>query len=452
MATYYHYDSEGKVTVSAPHPTDWISTSGPSVANEYEQRGDIVGAFLARRAMAYPALGVPEALNVYGASYYPAMSVFEGDADCESSDQSHLFSEADEDSRYTASSSPNTANTVGWAGWAFQSGVPQPYPNPEDIRHLHTLHSLLPYLQPERRLNAFNGPVVDIIDQDTGFALAYQVPKKMLILFLGRQVVNKFIRTIHREDDENWKGAPTSQEMHLPRGVASQASVKILVAWMFRACQYHTMNTMKQIRVPTNTFAACSLARTMELFELHKDALRVDHFIAATHFTRPIFAVELETLWNCMGEESRYVYAAINAVSQRLRAFDAGSTGEATTGIDADMLAMLKKHPDLEARVRDPKLNDQHRPYFSTQWIKKLEDKTSDNPHHDVDESKKNYGKSTPQGSRGKGPAKDSDEKSQLLELETTARKFSVLRIVPGTTEPADSDAEKCPEADQATR
>jgi hypothetical protein len=447
MTTYYHYDSDGRVTASTSSPAAGICTGSPLASDAYERQGDVVGAFLARRSMIYPASGAPEAQEVYGSSFYPAVAASKNDVDGESVDQSHRLSDGDEGSSYTAGPSPEASHTLGWAGWASQSGVPRPYTNPEYIRHLHSLQNLLPYLQPERKLNALNGPVVDIIEQDTGFALAYQVPKKMLVLFLGRKVVNKFIRTIHREDDENWKGAPTSQVMNLPRGVTSQASMKILVAWMFRACQYQTMGTMKQIRIPRNTFAACSLARTMELFELHKDALRVDNYIAATHFARPIFASELETLWNCLGKGSRYVYAAINVVGRRLRAFDAGSTGEDSLGIDADMLAMLKEHPDLEARVRDPKLNEQHRPYFSTQWIKRLNDKKHDNQDRKFDETYNHPSEPSSSDSWNEEPAEGFKEEPQPVGLETTARKFAVLRIVPETIDPAKTDVQRCSES-----
>ncbi|CAN9127255.1 unnamed protein product [Alternaria alternata] len=374
--------------------------------------------------MIYPASGAPEAQEVYRSSFYPAVAASKSGVHGESVDQSHQLSEGDEGSTYTAGSSAKASHTLGWAGWASQSGVPRPYTNPEYIRHLHTLQSLLPYLQPERKLNALNGPVVDIIEQDTGFALAYRVPKKMLVLFLGRKVVNKFIRTIHREDDENWKGAPTSQEMNLPKGVASQASMKILVAWMFRACQYQTMGTMKQIRIPRNTFAACSLARTMELFELHKDALR----------------------------GSRYVYAAINVVGRRLRAFDAGSTGEDSLGIDANMLAMLKEHRDLEARVRDLKLNEQYRPYFSTQWIKRLNDKQHDNRDRRFDKTYNHPSEPSSRDFRHETLAEGSKEEPQPLGLRTTARKFAVLRIVPETIDLAKTDVQRCSESNEDAR
>jgi hypothetical protein len=449
MTTYYHYDSDGRVTASTSSPAAGICTGSPLASDAYERQGDVVGAFLARRSMIYPASGAPEAREVYGSSFYPAVAPSKSGVDGESVDQSHRLSDGDEGSSYTASSSPKASHTLGWAGWASQSGVRQPYTNPEYIRHLHSLQNLLPYLQPERKLNALNGPVVDIIEQDTGFALAYQVPKKMLVLFLGRKVVNKFIRTIHREDDENWKGAPTSQEMNLPKGVASQASMKILVAWMFRACQYQTMGMMKQIRIPRNTFAACSLARTMELFELHKDALRVDHYIAATHFARPIFASELETLWNCLGKGSRYVYAAINVVGRRLRAFDTGSIGEDSLGIDADMLAMLKGHPDLEARVRDPKLNEQHRPYFSTQWIKRLNDKKHDNGDRKFEETYNHPSQPSLRDLRDEELAEGFKEEPQPVGLGTTARKLAVLRIVSATIDPAKTDVQRCSESDE---
>jgi hypothetical protein len=452
MTTYYHYDSDGRVTASTSSPAAGICTGSPLASDAYERQGDVVGAFLARRSMIYPASGAPEAREVYGSSFYPAVAPSKSGVDGESVDQSHRLSDGDEGSSYTASSSPKASHTLGWAGWASQSGVRQPYTNPEYIRHLHSLQNLLPYLQPERKLNALNGPVVDIIEQDTGFALAYQVPKKMLVLFLGRKVVNKFIRTIHREDDENWKGAPTSQEMNLPKGVASQASMKILVAWMFRACQYQTMGTMKQIRIPRNTFAACSLARTMELFELHKDALRVDHYIAATHFARPIFASELETLWNCLGKGSRYVYAAINVVGRRLRAFDAGSTGEDSLGIDANMLAMLKEHRDLEARVRDLKLNEQYRPYFSTQWIKRLNDKQHDNRDRRFDKTYNHPSEPSSRDFRHETLAEGSKEEPQPLGLRTTARKFAVLRIVPETIDLAKTDVQRCSESNEDAR
>ncbi len=450
MTTYYHYDPNGALVASNLHSTASDFAPDPVDADIYEQQGDVVGAYLARREMAYPAHSVSESQQFYCPAYYPPVQPFNDGVDGQSADQGYRSSDGDEQYGYTCSSQPDISSTLSWAGWASYSSMERPYPNPEDIRHLHTLQSLLPYLQPERRLNALGGPLLDIVEQDTGVAFAYRVPKKMLVLFLGRRVVNKFIRTTHREDDENWKGAPVCQELNLPRGVASKAAIKALIAWMLRACQYQTMSSMKQIRVPKNTFVACSLARTMELFELHKDALRVDQYIAENHFVRSIFAVELETLWNCLGKESRYVYAAIKAVGQRLHAFEADNEGREILGIDEAMFSMLKQYPELEARVRDPELNEENRPVFSTQWIKRLTDKTNQSQERAFDESRQEPNTASSNHSRDYQPASEPMVESQQSEApDNMTRKFAVLRIVPGNTERTTSDAQSSSEPEE---
>ncbi|KAI4910411.1 hypothetical protein J4E90_007846 [Alternaria incomplexa] len=452
MTTYYHYDSDGTVTASKLHPKAAVFTPSHPDAEAYERNGDVVGAYLARRDKGNPAHGTSEAHQSCSPTRYPLVKPFNGSIDGQMANQIYKPSDGDELSGYNTS--PVEAfSTLGWVGWAAYSGMERPYPNPEDIRHLHTLQSLLPYLQPERKMNALNGPVLDIVEQDTGVTLAYQVPKKMLVLFLGRKVVNKFIRTTHREDDVNWKGAPVCQEMDLPRGVASKAAMKALIAWMLRACNYQTMSSMKQIRVPKNTFVACSLARTMELFDLHKDALRVDHYIAECHLARPIFAVELGTLWNCLGKNSRYTYAAIKAVGQRLREFEADSEGQEIPGIDEDMLAMLREYPDLEARVRDPEVNEQHRPVFNTNWIKRIGDKNDHSREGCGKQLKKKSFKPAARRLEKHQPIAEPTVSPQLpASPESMVRKFAVLRIVAEDTRASSSDAQSSAEPDESVK
>ncbi|KZM25170.1 hypothetical protein ST47_g3677 [Ascochyta rabiei] len=235
------------------------------------------------------------------------------------------------------------------------------FPDPEHIRHLHTLRSLLPHIQPERKLSALSGPEIDILDGGTGNCFCRAVPKKMLVLFLGRAVVCKFLATVQREDNENWRGRPTQQKMVLPYGVASQAAVKILVSWMTRACTFATMSTMKPIRIPSNLFAACSLAQTLELFGLHKDAYGMDLVISQHLFERPIYPVEVETLWTCLGDQNKYVYGCIRSFSQQLRSRLANAT--------EDLERLRIKHPCLYARIQDPTLNKMYRPGFGRQWF-----------------------------------------------------------------------------------
>jgi hypothetical protein len=61
----------------------------------------------------------------------------------------------------------------------------RPYPITDHIRHLYTLHSLLPHIDPWRKLQAFHGPVIHVVEQDTRAILAHSIQKRLLVLFLG---------------------------------------------------------------------------------------------------------------------------------------------------------------------------------------------------------------------------------------------------------------------------
>ncbi len=377
MATYYHYDENGKlVGSSAIGPVlQYPSENG----NDNTQVGehDPVGLYLARRGLLYSKDPVMEASGVEQPALRTAVGTHGEQQEQGVPETSYRSAEAYDSPGDAGSSQSESSRTVGFAGWAAHSGQYRPYPNPDHIRHLHTLHSLLPYIQPERRLNALKGPAMDIVEQDSGVVLAYAVPKKLLVLFLGRKVVNKFVKTIEREDNENWCGRPVVQQLLLPRYKSSKVAAKALVAWMIRACQYHTMNNMKSIQIPTNTFAMCSLAQTMELFSLRRDAYRIDLFISDRFRTRPVFASELEALWNCLDDRNRYLYAAITTVGKRLRAYEAGST-KALPEPD-DMFALLEANPRLGERVRDLKVNEQYQPTFGTEWMRNLDQHHSPN-------------------------------------------------------------------------
>ncbi|KAF1844849.1 uncharacterized protein K460DRAFT_394648 [Cucurbitaria berberidis CBS 394.84] len=370
MTTYYQYGMEGLITASTVDPVS-------QYAHEYlghdmiECEGDIVGTFLARRrAIVYPAYASQQADHLQVPTLQGQGQQCGGGGVPDRSHQDCGFGEGYDSPNYAGNSKFDYPRIMSHVDWTRCSGSERQYPDPEHIRHFHTLHSLLPYIQPERKLNSLDGPVMEIVEQDTGFTFAYSVPKKLLVLFLGRQIVMKFMKTVERQDNENWRGPPICQELHLPRGQTSKIAIKIIVSWMLRACKYHTMEIMKTVQIPKNTFAACSLAQTMTLLGLHKDASRVDMYISQNHFVKPIFAVELETLWNCLGEHNRYVYAAIKVVGKRLQAYDNGQSRELP---DADkMLALLEKDLSLNARVRDPELNERYQPVFGTEWMKRL--------------------------------------------------------------------------------
>jgi hypothetical protein len=237
------------------------------------------------------------------------------------------------------------------------------YPDPEAIRHLHALHSLLPHISPERKLNALSGPEIDIIDGTTSQVLYSAAPKKLLVLFLGREVVNKFIRTFAREDNDAWRGLPTEQKLVLPSRATSAAALKILVSWMRRACTFAMMHSMKPLRIPNNLFVACSLARTLEMFKLYRDAYRLDVAIKQQFSSRrPIFAVEIETMWRCLGENDKYVYACIRALGQRM----------SEPRVAEDLQGLAERCPVLYSRLSSPELNEQYRPQFGRNWFEQI--------------------------------------------------------------------------------
>ncbi|KAF2826483.1 hypothetical protein CC86DRAFT_417666 [Ophiobolus disseminans] len=380
MTVYYHYDDNGYLqSTSMDEPLVQGSHGHPDVSY-YIERGNKFGAFFAQRNMAYPAHATSRAYSHATTNENPKWeqpsNAYSGLPDASIRHQS---AEEEDDSYYSYSQGGRFSvceNTIGYLGFGAHSGQPTPYPNPEDIRHFHTLHSILPYLQPERKLNSLDGQLMDIVEQDTGTILAYLVSKKLLVLFLGRKMVTKYIRTLEREENEGSEGSkkcrgkPVVQVLSIPRDVGSRAAFSVLVSWMIRACQYQTMGQMRQFRVPQNTLVACTLAQVLNFFGLHKDALRVDHAISNEHFERPIFPVELEALWNCLGEENRYVYAAIKMVGQRLQVYEIGSTQQHPMW--EEMVQLLKEYPPLNDRVRDLELNESHRPSFGTDWCNHL--------------------------------------------------------------------------------
>ena len=285
------------------------------------------------------------------------------------------------------------------------------YPDTESIRHEYSLYDLLPHIQPERKLNALGGPVLDIHSgSHTGPALCEAVPKKLLVLFLGRSVVSRYLRTISRVDNINWTGPPTRQSLILPANVSSLSALKILVAWMTRACTYATMSTMRPLAVPKHLFSACSLAQTLELFGLRRDADRMDHKISGRlrSSRRRLFAVEVETLWCCLGERNKYVYAAVKAFGEQMRAASAlppasAATGESGSSNDAeesgssnrteesacgapeglqipppadttasDLLVLKERYPRLYDRIRSEEVNEHFAPQFGRKWFDNL--------------------------------------------------------------------------------
>ncbi|KAF2243518.1 hypothetical protein BU26DRAFT_554988 [Trematosphaeria pertusa] len=276
----------------------------------------------------------------------------------------------------------------------------QPCPPLDEVRKYRDLHSLLPWIDPQRLHNGLFGRKVNIIEEGTSTVFAYQVPKKMLVLFCSRPAIAKFLRTVEREDNENWRGGPVTQELRLPRGLANHVGIKIMLAWMMRACKWECMGSMRPICVPQNLFAAISLARTFMAFGLHRDASRVDNTIAGEHLKRPLYPDEMKSIWLCLPKDSRYTYRMVEKLAEQISAYESGVEKELPAA--DEVFRFLGEHPALRARVRDREINQEFQPSFGTEWCKKL--------------------------------ATQPDDIERENPTKSAARKFGVLRIVaPGS-------------------
>jgi hypothetical protein len=260
-------------------------------------------------------------------------------------------------------------------GVAQYGGNTFKYPDPDLIRDFHSLHSLLPYIQPARLRNAACGPKLDIVEEGTDHTFAVAVPKKMLALFCGRKFLNRFLRTLEREDNTNWEGGPVAQQLCFPRHHTNHIGVKIVVSWMHRACRT-PKNEMKQIQVPKNLFAAVSLSRALTTFGLHRDANRLDHLIASHHYKRPLYPDEIASIWTCLPKDNKYTYRMVEDLRRKLSEHESGDTKSLP---DAEkVLKFLEQHPELTNRIKDKDYNNskKFRPFFGTEWCERAARRT----------------------------------------------------------------------------
>lgn len=252
------------------------------------------------------------------------------------------------------------------------------YPNPEMIRDYHSLRSLLPYIQPARLRNSVYGPTLDIVEEGTDRKFATAVPKKLLVLFCGRKVVNRFLRTIEQKYNGSRDISKVVQELCFPRYFVNHVGVQIVIAWMHQAC-YTPEREMKPIRIPENLFAALSLSRTLTALGLHRDANRVDKRIANHHYKRPMYPDEIVSIWNCLPKDSKYTYRMIEDLRQKRSEYENGQTKVLP---DAEkVLLFLEQHPELKARVDDEDYNNREEflPFFGTEWCQRAAIQTQNN-------------------------------------------------------------------------
>jgi hypothetical protein len=429
MTVYYEYDEDGKLMSTSVDEPLVQERPGNLDLEHYLERGDTVGAYLAQRGLqnaSFQGSAVHgPAQRDYGVPRYGHQEDYGNQHHSGLRHHSHGQSES---YGFQGAGPPAHAVPNAHVRLSLQAKQYRPCPDPEHIRHLHTLHSLLSWIHPERRMQALGGAAVDIVEQDTGTILAYNIPKKLLVLFLGRDVVSKFIMTVGIVDDDYLGVRHRIQKLLIPRGISSKSAMRVLLSWMSRASRTPNVGHITQFNVPRSLFVACTLAQTLTLFGLHKDALRVDHTIAAENFKRPIFESELDALWNCLGPNNRYTYTTIRIVGERLRAYETGASKRFPN--HKEMLDLLERRPALKALVRDLKYRETHRPLFSTEWCR------SPNPEQQSERLFNGYraqGSTADPAPRTLGNSMELDHNKTANETERPkngSRKVAVLRIV----------------------
>ena len=287
----------------------------------------------------------------------------------DNSDSSEEWYETGDNYDSSSAQSPAVVDYVGCSLLTENSGGPHyggyihKYTDPESIREFLNLHSMLPFIQPARLRGSIFGPTLDLVEEQTGQKFAIAVPKKMLVLFCGRRIINRFLRTLEREDNKNWRGGPVKQELRFPPNYTNHIGVKIIIAWMNQAC-HKNLSEMKSIRVPKNLFAALSLSRALTAFGLHRDANRVDGYIATHHYKRPLYLNEMISIWNCLPKDSKYTYRMIEDLRKQRCRYEKGNKRALP---DAEkVLEFLEQNHELKARVDDPDYNIE--PSFRTEW------------------------------------------------------------------------------------
>jgi hypothetical protein len=249
------------------------------------------------------------------------------------------------------------------------------YPNPDDIRESVDLIGLARAIPISRRQNALSGAGLDVLEERIEERVAertvngtapstimfYNVPKKALILFCGRKKVSRLLRTIEREDNKNWVSKPTQQQLRVPQGSCNHVGLKIFVSWIRKACDPEFAGNLHRIKCPEDTFSAVSLARTLRLFDLKKDAKRIEQQIWSRHFKRPLSPDTVEQIWKAFPKNCMYTYRMIKSLKLQID-LHLCTDSDFTMPEANEMRAVIAKYPALKVRVQVEGENEKFKP------------------------------------------------------------------------------------------
>lgn len=220
-----------------------------------------------------------------------------------------------------------------------------PYTDPNELRKTCNLYGFVKSIPPDRLNNALYSKLIDIVEEGTNRVLLRCVPKRMLILFIGRPRISRFLQTAEWDK--------TNQQLLIPRDSANYVGLKIMVSWMVRACRVETMFAIQEMHLPENLFVAISLARTFYLFQLFRDANRVDSHIARHLFRRPLFPDSVREIWNLLPKDSRYTCRMVKQLADMMKGLEKGRRRRLPR--QEELFEFLNRHPDLKLRIEQAK-------------------------------------------------------------------------------------------------
>ncbi|KAF2655756.1 hypothetical protein K491DRAFT_716044 [Lophiostoma macrostomum CBS 122681] len=262
-----------------------------------------------------------------------------------------------------------------------QNGNSFRYPNPDDIRADTDLMGIACAIPLSRRQNALSGKGLNVLEErieervaertvngiPPSTILFHNLPKKALILFCGRKTVSRFLRTLEREDNENWIGLPTRQQLRVPPGSCNFVGLLIFLDWVRKACDREYAHTLRPIQCPVDMFSAISLARTLRLFGLKKDAERIDNSIRARLSHHPLHPHSVEEIWKAFPKDCKYTYRMVKCLKEQVEMHrDIGSPFVMPKA--EEMFAVIDKYPHLKDRIEIVDENEKFKPVSADKW------------------------------------------------------------------------------------
>ncbi|KAF1952046.1 hypothetical protein CC80DRAFT_573121 [Byssothecium circinans] len=395
MTTYYAYGTDGVLAERVDdaavlgQPESWSGNPQQPVGSgfggsDYDSTAgtsDPVGQFLEHHNMVSEAsMGdqyYPEEQDIGGYPFLEGQYMTSENGSCTQVNQEYLFNHgfnsyrSYQSNEYYQSQGGYHGSVNNRSGFHFGDLSPMVYPDLEQVRKIHTLHSLLPNIYPKRLYNSLRGSKLDIVEEHTGKVFCRQVPKKMLVLFCGRANITKHLRSLDRNENLPHSSSRISQVLAMPPKVTNYIGFKVLLSWMHKACSPDFMGIMEPIVVPNNLFAAIALARVMDALGLHRDAGRVDNIIANTHLKRPLRSGEVRSIWKALPRDSKYTYRMVSELRERLSNAKETGNNKMLGEID-DLKEFMDAEEELTARIFDQEVNEQYKPVFSTDWCKNL--------------------------------------------------------------------------------